>query len=45
MKKYPTITFRLDHSLLKAINKEAKRAKTSVGSVIRDAVHAHLGIK
>jgi len=44
MKKYPTVTFRLDAKLLKAILKEAKRTKTSVGNVVRTAIQRHLGI-
>jgi hypothetical protein len=45
MKKYPTITFRLDAKLLKAVLKESKRAKLSVGKVIRTALRKHLGIE
>jgi hypothetical protein len=45
VKKYPTITFRLDAKLLKAVLKESKRAKISVGKVVRTALRRHLGIE
>ena len=45
MKKYPTITFRLDAELLKAVLRESKRAKLSVGKVVRTALRRHLGIE
>jgi hypothetical protein len=45
VKKYPTITFRLDAKLLKAVLTESKRAKLSVGKVVRTALRRHLGIE
>jgi hypothetical protein len=43
MKKYPTLTFRLDAKLLKMIQREAKRTKTSVANVIKTALKQQLG--
>ena len=43
MKKYPTLTFRLDSKLLKRVQREAKRTQTSVGNVIKTALKQQFG--
>ena len=43
MKKYPTLTFRLDAQLLKTIQREAKKQKTTVGQLVRDSINNYLG--
>jgi len=42
MKKYPTITFRLDAKLLKAVLKASKQRGLSVSGFIKEAVNFHL---
>ena len=44
MKKYPTITFRLDEQLLERINKAAGMNYVSRGTLIRTAIMLYLEI-